>query len=69
MYADNGFTLALTILLEPLFNPDSILVGQRHFHRPYKHEAQASEQVTSKLTRSRVVLVFMAKKAQVALPN
>jgi hypothetical protein len=46
----------------------SYLVRQRHFRWPYKHEAQASEQVTSKPTRLRFVLVFMAKKnAKVAL--
>jgi hypothetical protein len=28
------------------------VIGQRHFRRPYKHEAQASEQLTSKLTHS-----------------
>jgi len=34
------------------------LVVQRHFRSPSKHEAQASESLKSKPTRSRVVLVF-----------
>ncbi len=42
-------------------------VGQRHFRPPYKHDARASESVTSRPTRSRVVLVFTVEHAKVAL--
>jgi hypothetical protein len=45
------------------------LVGQRHFGRHYKHEAQASECFTSRHTRSRFVLVFWAIHSKVAPSN
>ena len=45
------------------------LAGQRHFQVPYKHEAQASEQLAAKLTRLRFVLVFSCIRTKVALSN
>jgi hypothetical protein len=47
-----GHFVAAVVGSRPSMPP--MLVGQRHFRRPYKHEAQASVQVTSKPTRSRV---------------
>jgi len=35
----------------------------------YQHEAQASEWLTTKLTRLRVVLVFVDESTQMALSN
>jgi hypothetical protein len=45
------------------------VVGQRHFRRSYKHDAQASEYVTLSHTCLRRVLVFSHIPAKVALFN
>ncbi len=49
-------------------NPDvmfpTFLIGQRHFWRPYKHEAQASVWFVARRTRWRVVLVFLQLDAE-----
>ena len=60
---------ALPSVLSDKHTPPPVLMGQRHFRRPYKHEAQASVCLTRKHTRLRFVLVFPRFHAQVAVSN
>jgi hypothetical protein len=69
----DAYVPAVEIHGEPTKTPHGIsyvaLVGRRHFHCPYKHEAQASEYLMLKHTCLRCVLVISQIPAKVALSD